>query len=167
MDPSTIVPFIKSTKNLFETMLQMPVEMGEPSIKPASAPSFDVSGIIGFAGDYEGSVVLSFPAATAVRVASVFTGADVATGSDDLTDAVGELVNMIAGGAKAQFSGRKISISCPSVVVGENHVVHGRKDFACVQIPCVCDCGEFAIELAIRPARAPAPAAAAPAVANA
>jgi chemotaxis protein CheX len=151
MDPNNLLPFIKSTKNIFETMLQMGIEIGEPAVKADRAPSHDVSGIIGFNGDVGGSVVLSFPFATAQRIVSVFTGMEVEEdATDDIADAVGELVNMIAGGAKAQFSGKKVSITCPSVVVGRDHTVQNAKDAVCVLIPCDCDCGNFTVEVAIK-----------------
>lgn len=150
MDPSYIAPFVKSAKNIFETMLSMSINIGSPSIKGSSSSSYDVSGIIGFSGDVEGTVNLSFPSATAFRVVSLFTGSEVNQVNEDLTDAVGELTNMIAGGAKAQFTGKKVSISCPSVVVGHNHIVAVNKDTVTIVIPCTCDCGEFNIEVSIR-----------------
>ncbi|MCR9217936.1 MAG: chemotaxis protein CheX [bacterium] len=151
MDQSAIHPFVVSVRNTFETMLQMGVEIGEPVVKADRAPSHDVSGIIGFNGDVGGSVVLSFPFATAQRIVSVFTGMHVGDeATDDIADAVGELVNMIAGGAKAQFPGRTVSISCPSVIVGENHTVQCARGAVCVLIPCGCDCGGFTVEVAIR-----------------
>lgn len=150
MDTTYIIPFIKSTKNLFETMLQLPVEVEAPALKAANSPSFDVSGIIGMSGDVEGAVVLSFPIATAERVVSLFTGTPMAHTHEDFADAVGELVNMVSGGAKAQFTGKAVSISCPSVVIGADHVVTGRKDVVCIVIPCRCDCGDFAVEVSIR-----------------
>lgn len=149
VDPTYIIPFIKSAKNVFETMFQMPLNCGTPAIKTESGPTYDVSAIIGFAGEIEGAVVLSFPEAIARRIVTLFTGAEV-TSKEDLSDAVGEIVNMVAGGAKAQFSGKKVSISCPSVVIGAGHVVHGKKDTIAVVIPASCDCGEFTIEIAMK-----------------
>ena len=151
MDSNDILPFIKSTKNTFETMLQMPVECGAPELKKGDAPTFDVSAIIGMSGDVEGSVILSFPQETARRVVAVFTGADAPNNPEELADAVGELVNIVAGGAKAQFKGKNVSISCPSVVIGPSHSVFGAKDVVCVVIPCNCDCGNFCVEVATKP----------------
>lgn len=150
MDPNAIAPFIKATQNIFEMMLQLHVDVGEPTVKQPGASSNDVSAIISFTGDFDGSVVLSFPEATACRAVSLFTGTEISEPNDDLTDAVGELVNMIAGGAKAQFTGKKIQISCPNVVVGKSHVVQGGKDAVCVIIPCECECGDFTLELSIK-----------------
>lgn len=150
MDPKFISAFIKSISNVFSTMLQLPVEVGEPTIKQGDENPFDVSGIIGMSGDVVGSVVLSFPGDTAERIVAIFTGEQVGLDSEDFPDAIGELVNMVAGGAKGMFDSREVSISCPSVVVGKNHSVSRLKDVPCVLIPCSTDCGEVVIEVAIQ-----------------
>ncbi|MCA9300120.1 MAG: chemotaxis protein CheX [Phycisphaerales bacterium] len=149
MDAKFIAPFMSSTQNVFSTMLQLPVEIGEPHVKDTQKPSFDVSGIIGVSGDMVGSIVLSFPRQTAERVVALFTGAEFEYGGEDFADAVGELVNMISGGAKAGLAGINASISCPSVVVGEGHSVSLRSDAPCIAIPFNTDCGEFVLEVAL------------------
>ena len=150
MNSSYIMPFIESVSNVFETMLQLPVTTGEPAIRPHDTPPADVSGIIGMTGDVDGSIVLGFPVATAERAVAVFTGMEIPADHEDFADAVGELVNMVTGNAKAKFTGKKAAISCPSVVVGSGHSVFGRKDVKCVRIPCECDLGEFYVDIAIR-----------------
>lgn len=154
MDASYISPFIQSIQNVFATMLQLPVQVGEPRVKSSKDASFDISGIIGMSGDLVGSVVLSFPTATAERVVALFTGREMKADSPDFPDAVGELVNMITGGAKVRFENRKVSISCPSVVVGSNHVVAPMKDAPCIVIPCNTDCGELVIEVTMQDRKA-------------
>ena len=152
MDASYITAVIKSLQNVFGMMLQLPVQVDPPALKKSGQPAYDVSGIIGMSGDVEGTIVLSFPTATAERVVSLFTGEELSHTHDDFADAVGELVNMISGGAKAQFQGKNVSISCPSVVIGSKHTVFGRKDVVCIDLPCNCDCGAFAVEISIRQA---------------
>lgn len=149
MDPSIITPFITSIQNVFSTMLQLPVEIGDPYVKKQADPSFDVSGIIGMSGDTVGSVVLSFPGATAERIVALFCGEELALGSGDFNDAIGELVNMVSGGAKALFPGKKISISVPSVVNGKGHTIATPSDAPVICIPCTTDCGELHIQIAI------------------
>jgi len=161
MDSSYITPFIKSCNNVFETMLQLPVHCDKPTLKKIGKPAYDVSGIIGMSGEVEGAVVLSFPTETAQRVVELFTGMKLERTHEDFADAIGELVNMITGGAKAQFTGKQVNISCPSVVVGSQHLVFGGKDVVCITLPCRGDCGPFAVEVSIRNVAAmaaPAPA---------
>jgi chemotaxis protein CheX len=151
MDPSYITHFMQSIQNLFSTMLQLEVKLLEPTLKQDPVPSCDISGIIGLSGDVVGSVVFSLPTETATMVVSRFTGED-ATGMSDETcsDAIGELVNMISGGAKAKFEGRNINMSCPSVIIGKNHTVAIQKEIPCVVIPCETECGSFCVEIAIK-----------------
>lgn len=161
MDPSLITPFIASIQNVFSTMLQLPVTIKEPHLKREPGTTFDVSGIIGMSGDVVGSVVLSFPKQTAVRLVALFTGTDMAADSPDFPDAIGELSNMVSGNAKGMFSGkRKVQISCPSVVIGSGHTVTRPRDIPCVAIPCSCDCGDFTVEICVQD-RSAAPTAAA------
>jgi chemotaxis protein CheX len=150
MDASYIKPFIASIQNVFATMLQLPVTVGAPKLKDDHNGQSDVSGIIGMSGDVTGSVVLSFPKQTAERIVALFTGTPMTVESPDFADAVGELVNIVSGGAKAMFTGKKVSISCPSVVVGPSHTVANQSDTPCIVIPCTTDCGVLVIEVAIR-----------------
>ncbi len=167
MDQSYIIPFVKSVQNVFDTMLQLPVQVGAPSLKKPGSPSFDVTGIIAMSGDVEGNVTLSFPTATAERVVSLFTGMELNQTHEDFADAVGELVNMISGGAKAQFTGKQVSISCPSVVIGSDHLVFGSKDLICIVIPCSSDCGDFSVEISMKASALSAKAGAGQTVATA
>lgn len=153
MDASYITPFVKSIQNVFSTMLQLPVTVLDPTIKQGNSPSHDVSGIIGMSGDVKGSVVLSFKLDAAESIVALFCGERLDSNGADFADAIGELVNMVCGGAKALFTQTKsVSISCPSVIVGQNHGVSLPSDIPCVVIPCTTDCGEFVIEVAIREA---------------
>lgn len=150
MDAAYITPFMQSVQNVFATMLQLQVQVGEPKVKSDQQATFDVSGIIGMSGDVVGAVVLSFPTETAERIVALFTGETTNADNPDFADAIGELVNMIAGGAKGRFEGRKVSISCPNVVIGKDHTVTSQKAVPCIMIPCDTDCGEMCIEICIQ-----------------
>ncbi|MEN0020997.1 MAG: chemotaxis protein CheX [Planctomycetota bacterium] len=110
--------------------------------------------MISFTGEYQGSLVLTFPTEVAERVVALFIGAEVTADDDDFADAVGELANMVSGNAKAGFEGKTVSISCPSVIIGTGHAVRQPSDMPIVIIPCDCECGSFAIEVSLRAAPA-------------
>lgn len=155
MDADYITPFVTSIQNVFSTMLQLPVTAHEPVVKSGVSPTHDVSGIIGMSGDVVGTVILSFRLEAAQSVVALFCGERLPADSADFADAVGELVNMVSGGAKALFAdSREVSISCPSVIVGEGHGVSLPSDIPCMVVPCSTDCGDFVIEIAIREATA-------------
>lgn len=151
MDARSITHFVASTHQVFETMLSLSVTPGKPTAS-CNVPRFqsDVSGVIGMTGDVVGMVVLSFPFSTAKGVLKAFTGSDIEPNSPDFSDAVGELVNMISGAAKAKFEGLSVSISCPSVVIGPGHRVQQASDTTCITIPFECAAGPFSVEVAIR-----------------
>ncbi len=150
MDPTYITAYVASLQNVFSTMMQLPVQIGDPKIKSNPAPSYDVSGIIGMSGDITGNIVISFPIATAERIVSLFTGSDMKANNPDFSDAIGELANMISGNAKGMFAGkRRVNISCPSVVIGGGHVITRPRDIPCIEIPATTDCGSLVLEIAI------------------
>lgn len=154
MDAGLIAPFVSSIQHVFSTMFQLPVDVGQPTIKEGSKCSHDVSGIIGMSGEFTGTVVMSMPADTATSIVALFTGEPADADSADFADAIGEIINMVCGNAKAAFQRKNVSISCPSVVVGAGHRVNSQSDIPCVLIPCNTDCGEVVLEVAIRPVAA-------------
>ncbi len=152
MDASYITPFMTSIQNVFSTMFQLPVEIGEPRIKTESKTTHDVSGIIGVSGEMVGTIVLSMPSDAAESIVALFTGMEIKADTEDFADAVGELINMISGNAKAEFQRKSVSISVPSVVIGAGHRVASTSGTPCVMIPCNTDCGEVVLEVALREA---------------
>ncbi|MFM7053076.1 MAG: chemotaxis protein CheX [Planctomycetota bacterium] len=165
MDARSIAHFVASTQQVFSTMLSLTVTAGKP-FTGTTVPRFEneVSGIIGMSGDLQGMVVLSFPTATAKGAIQAFTGMEMEPSSPDFADAIGELVNMVSGSAKAKFEGKNVSISCPSVVIGKGHKVQQPSDAVCIVIPFTCPAGEFSVEVAIKPAKTAAATGAASAV---
>lgn len=150
MDASMISPFVSAIQNVFSTMFQLPVEVGEPKIKSGHKSTHDVSGIIGVSGEMTGTIVLSMPSDAASSIVALLAGMEFDVESADFADAVGELVNMISGNAKAEFQRRDVSISCPSVVIGSGHTIAVPSGTPCVMIPCTTDCGEVVLEVALR-----------------
>lgn len=158
MDAGMITPFINAIQNVFSTMFQLPVEIGEPRLKTDHKGTHDISGIIGVSGEMVGTIVLSMPSDAATSIVTLFTGMDFDTDSPDFADAVGELINMISGNAKAEFQRKNVSISCPSVVIGADHTIAVQSGTPCVLIPCTTDCGEVVLEVALREAEVETPA---------
>jgi len=160
MDVRHVNPFVKSVCNTFETMCGLPVTPHKPQLKTNNEPPHEVSGIIGFSGDAVGSVVLNFSFETASKVASMFVGVEITPEHHDFADAIGELANMVAGGAKAQFHGLDISISLPNVIVGQHHNVSTPNFSSRIIIPCATDAGQFGLELGMVLVKEPAAAGA-------
>jgi chemotaxis protein CheX len=149
LDPKLIVPLINSIRAVFSTMVKLEVTIQRPHVKTPPVPPSDVSGIIGLSGDFIGSIVVSFQMEAAARIASLFAGTTLAPDSPDFPDAIGELANMIAGGAKKSFGGMA-NITVPNVVIGDGHTIARLSDVPCLVIPCQTPVGSFAAEVSIK-----------------
>jgi chemotaxis protein CheX len=167
MDIRFINPFIASVKKVFKTMVATDITVGKPVVNPAhQEPIADVSAVIGLSGDVVGCTILSLPMQTAINASSKFAGIEMDRNHQDFSDALGELANMVVGQAKSQLEGFNVSISLPSVIVGEEHVVSQSKQRPRLSIPCQSELGPFFVEIAIvvekkQQAEAPAASAAA------
>jgi len=147
MDARYINPFIKSICNTFGTMCDIEVLPGKP-IKTADAQdSNDVSAIIGFSGDAAGSVVMRFSFEVASKMATAFAKTEITPQHEDFADALGELANMVAGGAKAKFEGLNIDISLPNVVIGKHHHFPASRNCPRIAIPCATAVGKFHVDI--------------------
>lgn len=149
-DPSYVTAFIEATKKVFQTMLGLEVTFGAPV--PGKLPHLanDVSAIIHMTGGVNGIVVLSLPVASAEKIVNSFVGALVDSKSDDFSDAVGELMNMISGSAKVNFADKQVSLSRPSVIMGEGNTVQQPSGSVCISIPCSSSYGDFAVDVSLQ-----------------
>ena len=133
--------------------MNVDLKVGKPTLKVGDGEGTDVSSIIGFSGDAAGSVVLHFSFEVASKTATAFSGMEIAPDHPDFADALGELANMVAGGAKSQFEGLDVSISLPNVIVGKDHNVSASKTTPRVVIPCSTDAGGFEVEVGMELAK--------------
>lgn len=149
LNPKLIVPFVNAVRNVFATMVRVPATIERPHVKPNPSPTYDVSSIIGFSGEIVGSCVVSFQLSAAKKLVAAFAQCEIEETSPDFADALGELCNMIAGGAKKDL-GVVASISTPSVVMGPGHTVARLRDVPCLIVPCKTEVGDFAVEISIK-----------------
>ena len=86
----------------------------------------------------------------AIQAVAHFAGAELEITHEDFADAIGELANMIAGGAKSEFEGLAVSISLPSVIIGEGHEVSPSQTHPQLVIPCQTPFGPFYVSVTMR-----------------
>ena len=152
MKAEHINPFIESTLAVFETMLGIKPQKVNVFLKKEDEPSFDISGVIGLSGQAVGSVVISFPESLALKVVSKFIGEEKSKVDNDVVDAIGELINMIAGGAKKIFTdkGLKFKISIPNVITGKGHKVKRPSNVPCIGVNFKIGDETFVIEVSLK-----------------
>jgi chemotaxis protein CheX len=148
MKAENVNPFLKSTIDTFATMLGMTIKPGKVFLRSETTNS-DISGVIGLSGDVRGAVVMGYPSATAMKIVSAFLGEEVNELNEDVADAIGELTNIITGFAKKDLSHLNLSISLPSIVRGENHMVDMPKEAPVMCVPFSGECGSFIMEVSM------------------
>lgn len=122
MDVSFINHFISSTSTVFSTMLSCPIKRASLELKEHRHPTHEVSAVIGLSGRISGSVVLSMEEQVALKAAGEMMFTEYTNVDSEVFDAIGELANMVAGGAKAELAEMDLSLGLPNVVVGSKSI---------------------------------------------
>lgn len=152
MPGAVVGTFVEATVNVLAIMADVGVTVQAADDGAAGRRTSDVSAIVGFGGELAGGLVLALPQATAGRLAEAFAGQPVGTeGDEDFVDAVGELANMIAGGAKKQLhtlTGRRAVLTTPTVILG-GHCVARPTGTPRVTLPCTSAAGPFSLEVSV------------------
>jgi chemotaxis protein CheX len=123
VDVAYINPFVEAANTVFKTVLDCDIQRRLMSFKKSDMPGYEISGVIGLSGKVAGAVVLSVSTPLAFKVVETLLGTRVSEIDADVVDAVGELTNMIAGGAKTALAHLEMSIGLPSVVTGGSHSI--------------------------------------------
>ena len=121
MDTSELGDLVRSaTCDVFSTMLSLPLEASAPFTNPRPLSLSDVTALIGIAGDRQGFVSIHCTHAQAREFTArlLGMGSDEVTDAEAILDAMGELVNMIAGNVKTGYAASgTLAISLPTVVM--------------------------------------------------
>jgi len=144
-----INPFIASTVCVFDTMLGCQLTRKDPYLKGGTQPEHEISGIIGLSGKAKGTVVLSLSREAALKAAEAMLGEPTDDVDADVIDAVGELTNMIAGGAKAYLEHLEMNLSIPNVITGKGHTVEFPRQATPICIPFDCPWGLITVEFGL------------------
>lgn len=127
-----IQPFVDVCVNVFKEFIGAELVTERPHfIDKNDIHQWDVSAVIGLTGEARGAVVISMKANLACRLTSMLTGSDHNAMDDEVIDAIGEIINIIAGNAKRGLEESfKLVISLPTIVRGSNHAIQWPNDQA-------------------------------------
>lgn len=149
MDVNIINPFITSAINVIQTMAFTPVTPGKPKVKEDNSTFGAVTGLIGLAGENcAGNMVISFDEKAILAIVGKMLGEEIPGINKDVVDAVGELTNMISGGAKSELAemGYVIRMSIPVMIVGRELELSQLTKRPVLAIPMSIAEGAFVIE---------------------
>lgn len=139
--------------DIFSSMVLLDVAIIEAGPSgPMEGPM--ISGMIGLAGDLQGTVLIHLPAPVAIAITNAFLGLEINAVDDDVKDAIGELTNMVAGGIKFLIPGKDqdIELAIPSVVCGQSYSCEATGRFERTSVLFELESGSFVVETQIKAA---------------
>lgn len=149
MNVDFINPFLSSLLNVMTTMAHLELTPLKPSLKKSNMARGDVSGLIGMVSEQaRGSLSITFEATLAIATMKGMVGEAPDEVNREITDLVGEITNMVTGGAKRLLSekGFEFEMATPMVVSGKNHTIHHKAKGAVIIIPLNSEYGKAFIE---------------------
>jgi chemotaxis protein CheX len=134
LDPGVLLQLDTAVGEVFDLMVGMQAIAIQPTvlrIKPL-VPGVKTKGdelvtaIVAFAGTMSGSCLIQMQESAALKVTSAMLGARVTMIDSHVTDAIGELCNMVAGCWKNKMPAitSECLLSVPTVVTGDSYAVH-------------------------------------------
>jgi chemotaxis protein CheX len=98
----------------------------EAPAEPASPSTLDITAVVGLAGKLCGIMSVRCSQHSAAHIASRMLGIPPEKAQSEMSDAVGEICNMIAGNFKNKISGLGdgCMLSVPTVITGRDYDLH-------------------------------------------
>mgnify|MGYP006148714287 CR=1 FL=1 len=130
-------------------MAMMELTPEKPKLKQGEVAKGDVSGLIGMVSDQaKGSLSITFEGKLALATMKKMVGEAPDEINEEITDLVGEITNMVTGGAKRMLSekGFEFDMATPMVVSGINHTINHKAEGPIVIIPLSSEYGKAYIE---------------------
>lgn len=149
MNVDFINPFLSSLLNVMSTMAQMELTPEKPKLKKDEVSMGDVSGLIGMVSpETQGSLSITFQGSLALATMKNMVGESPDEVNEEITDLIGEITNMVTGGAKRMLSekGFEFDMATPMVVSGKDHTIKHKADGPVVIIPLSSPHGKAFIE---------------------
>jgi CheY-specific phosphatase CheX len=134
--------FFDAAVRTFGKMTMTPIDALDKA--QAGPQEFEISAVIGFSGDITGNCALRLSEQTAREALSRLAGEPVHE-AVDVADGVGELVNMIAGNAKAALVDYTLTLSFPQIIRGKGHELSFNRKNGLVDLLFSSDIGAIAV----------------------
>jgi chemotaxis protein CheX len=150
MNADFINPFIAALLNVLQTMAQTELLPGKPKKKSDNLAGGEISGVIGMVGDsIQGSMSISFDEGLVLEIMHKMLGEKPDCIDSDVQDMVGEITNMICGGAKNELGqkGYDFGMATPVVVSGTNHTINHQVDGKKMVMPFSHESGILYLEM--------------------
>lgn len=156
MDVRFINPFLNSVASVFKTQAQTTLRPGKPFLRNEKT-TIDI-GIIGLISlnstQFKGNIGLCFPTQVFLNVYERMLGEKHSEITQEIEDAVAELLNIIYGAAKTELNkdfGFDLQPALPTVLRGEKLEMRMQNRNPIIVLPFEADVGAFHVEIATEP----------------
>lgn len=151
MDVNFINPVLRSMLNVLSTMAHIEPKVGTPKIKEKNniIQGKNISGVMSMVGRRgNASIALTFSEAAILHIAKNMLPGDVTTIDGMVIDLVGELANMVLGGAKSELEtgGYFFNLSLPTIILGSDYLIAHKTNAPIIMLPFTMPEGEFVVE---------------------
>lgn len=150
MNVDFINPFLDAILNVLATMAQTEAKAEKPYVKESVQAMGDITGMIGLAGhQVRGSLAITFTESAILDIASKMLGETLTSLDGTVSDVVGEITNMVSGGAKKSLAekGYKFEMAIPSTIAGKNHTITHKTRGSIIVVPFTTAAGSFCVEV--------------------
>jgi len=150
MNVEFINPFLETIITVMSTMAKTDATPGTPFLKQEKTAKGDVTGVIGLTGDQaRGSLAITFTEEAILHIVSRVLGETILDVDDTVADCVGEITNVVTGGAKRILSeqGYTFDLAIPTTIVGKNHTITHKTIGRTICIPFKTAAGDFFVEV--------------------
>ena len=151
MEAALVNPFVEGTLHILDTTAFVKVKPESPFLKKDSKNQGDISGMMEISGDLTGSAAISFSEKSILGIVSAMFGEDMTKIDDEITDAVGEISNMVAGHVTTKIAelDKKVKVKFKEVKIGSGTMIeHVEGAEYVLALPFQTTKGKLVIEVA-------------------
>ncbi|QDV71036.1 hypothetical protein Poly24_47690 [Rosistilla carotiformis] len=120
--------FQRAVEEIFNSCLGCDAKLKEVGESTTADRINEIKGIIGISGALCGTAALSVSRDFAYKATGALLGDTPHELNSDVVDAVGEIVNMIAGRARVLLGNEATNMSLPSVILGQCEIAFGSEN---------------------------------------
>ena len=149
MDAAVVNSFVEALVNILETYAVGDIKALKPYLKKGAVATGDISGTLSMAGECNGSVAVSFSAQCILGIVSNMFGEEMTEVNDEIKDAVGEMVNMMAGQVNTKMGelSKTLKAKFDTVYMGKGHAIDHLAGKPVIMMPYKSNVGRFLLEV--------------------
>lgn len=151
MKVNFINPVLTAILQMLSTMAHIEPKVGTPKKKEAGeiVQGKNITGIMSMVGKRgNASIALTFSESAILHIASEMLHSEFTMIDGMVVDLVGELANMVLGGAKSELEkeGYFFQLSLPTIIMGSDYLIAHKTKAPIIMLPFTMPEGEFFVE---------------------